>query len=324
MLRLTAVFISLLSFDSQAAHLPGQPFTAADVALNANNILVANPPLPMLRYKQGEYKITVQPGYFWGDIDATGRDSMQQQSGANTLTHRSGSFRGWSLGTNASYSFADRWGVYFYINGVSLSGDFKDSGPEAGNPSRGVKEIRDASASYIVMSPGIVYQFFSERKYTMPVFVGPMFTRVQMSQRIVDTPQAGTGNDYDLEGSELLKGVLIGAHTAIDYKFLRFNPFVIYGHSMDDSIGLQVKNTRLNGGAANGYLSMNDYVALSRTLNNPSFLGVGMNLVYLPWNLSVNVTSPILGAQGDVLRTMKGYGQTTLSASWSFGNFDKK
>lgn len=318
-----ALLLTAYPAPARAAHQPGQAFSAADLSLNANNLLIANPPLPMLKYKKGTYRVAVQPIYFFGKIDATGSSTMQGGPSVNTLTRRSGSFRGWGTAANASFSFADRWGAYFFVNGVSLSGDFQDSGDEAGNPARGTKELQDARSSYIVLSPGLVYQFFADRKYTMPVFFGPMLTRVTMSQRVVDRLSGALRNDYDLDGSALIPGVMIGAQTAIDVaKGFRLDPFLVYGRSLDDSIDMQVKNVRANAGGS-GYLSINDYRSNASRLNNPSFLGVGLNLVYKPWGLSANVTSPLLGERGDLLRTMEGFKMTQITISKSFGNFEK-
>ena len=74
----------------------------------AQGLLAANPPLPMLRYSPGAWRVTLAPAYFFGE-------PASDSAGAGHTV--SGRISGGGAGASASYAFAERWGVYVWMLG---------------------------------------------------------------------------------------------------------------------------------------------------------------------------------------------------------------
>ena len=84
-----------------------------DAAASANNVLLANPPLPMLYYDKHKYKFTIQPYIFDGKLD-----SIEPAKGESSAAKRSGNFKGWGAGCSFSYGLAKKWGIYTFVSAV--------------------------------------------------------------------------------------------------------------------------------------------------------------------------------------------------------------
>lgn len=275
---------------------------AVRAANQANKQISLSPPLPMLNYDKGEHRITVKPAYIQGNlIDGTGDFS--------TI---SSDLNGFGGGISYSYSFADKWGVYLWGTGASVSG--------ASVVTQGATtvELKGLKGSFGTLSAGIVRQFFGEKEggFTLPVFIGPMLAKTKVSQTIFST---GFQADFDMEIDELLPGGLIGMEMGINIsESFQLNPFLI-GGVFGFTECHEYKVTALRNDAQ-GYSSESTCNGRPRQLLYPSWIMTsGLNVVYRPWGLAFNVTAPILKKNfwsGDDSAEF-----ATFTFSKSFGNY---
>lgn len=284
---------------------------AANAADTANNRLLGNPPLPMLRYAKSQWKLGLAPYYFTAEQDFT------DPSPSGEFIQR-GNFSGWGLGGSASWAFAERWGLYLLGVGSRVTGRDLSYNGAPSNPTAGNLLVLDAGASAITLSGGIVRQFFggAESAFVLPVFAGPMLKRFSYSHRVIESFPNGTiHSDYDVAGEGFDPGLLVGTQAGIELgKAWRLNPFFIFGMFFSEEIPVDVTNVRTNTQPNNKQSNLNRLLSGEDVEGGNFFGGFGLNLAYRPWGVSANLTSPFLPSfNDDNLKT------TMVSISWAFG-----
>lgn len=307
-----ALLLILCASPAYAIH---ETVFAANAADSANNRLLANPPLPMLRYSPGKWKLGLAPYLFMGKQDFT------ETSPSGEFTTK-GDYEGWGMGGSASWAFAERWGLYAFGIGSRVTGKNLTYTAAAGNSNAAAQNITlsDARASAISLSVGVVHQFFgaAENGFVLPVFAGPMLKSYSYSHRVVETNRT-TGvmiADYDVSGDGVVPGLLVGAEAGIDLgKSWGLNPFLILGILAGDELEAKVTQTRLR--PAGSQQGVNRLLNGEKPERSSAFGGLGANLVYRPWGISANLTSPWLPAINSDLEA------TVFSLSWAFGSYTR-
>jgi len=269
----------------------------------------------MLRWRKGDSQLTLKPYVFSGEQDF--EDNMGGLS-----TRIAGEFKGWGAGGSYSRGLGERWAIYgFAIGTVVSDGNFAIS-----KPGGETLKILDGKSSFQLVSVGFSRKYYAtgEKGFTLPVFFGVLLQRVRFEQRVQEFRDPGAGGalyaDFDMNATALFPGVMAGAQAGFDLgERFQLNPFFVAG-ATSLNFDYTNANIRVNTGAARSTLdkglSGGEY-----TLESGFFVSGGMNLVYRPWGLAVNVTAPIvkkllLAATEDVDIAM-------FSVSKSFGSYPR-
>jgi len=308
------ILIALTGTSARALH---ETVFAANAADAANNRLLANPPLPMLRYSPGQWKLGVAPYVYEANED------FLEMSPSGSY-RQEGSYEGGGLGMTGSWAIAERWGVYALVVGNRTMGkNILRYDSQSSSPAQQDYFLSDAKATSLALSAGIVRQFFGESEdgFVLPVFAGPVVKHYNYSHRVIEKQNNGTlVSDYDVKGSGFIPGVLVGAQAGINLgKSWQLNPFAILGLLLTSEINATVPTVRVNNFPNAPGQGVNRLLSGEKPDGGDAFGGIGLNVVYRPWSLSLNVTSPFLPAL---------IGSTDLktnifSLSWAFGNFKR-
>lgn len=277
----------------------------------AQGLLAANPPLPMLRYSPGAWRVSLAPAYFFGK-------PASDSSGASYSV--SGRISGGGAGASASYAFAERWGVYVWMLGSSAKGHVDAQPRPICATCARVKQDSIAS-SYQLLTAGAVYQAAGDASegFTLPVFAGPLLSRSSSRQTVTRFDQNATLlDDFDMEVEDLSLGLALGAQAGIPAgRGFELNPFVMTGvFFRGDCRSYDVTRQGTNGGYSSTSDSGCSGTRQIRAGEDRLLATGGLNVMYNPWNLSLNATAPFLG------RLIAGEDAeiTLLTLSWSFGS----
>ena len=93
----------ILLFNSVQAH--EIDFTLDEFGDAANNNSLFSSPLPLLYLDKGDYKISLKPTYFEGDLD---------KITTGNLFKIKGNYKGWGGSVGVSHSYKDKWGQSKY------------------------------------------------------------------------------------------------------------------------------------------------------------------------------------------------------------------
>lgn len=284
-----------------------------DAAAVANNALLSNPPLPMLYYSRGDYRVSIAPFVFSGTLERVDSSS----------TKGSGDFDGWGGGGTVSVGLGRKWGIYGLVAGSNAEGDFSYHDPATGAGNK-VSEISDMDATYLNASLGVVYQFFGDKEggFSLPVFFGPLLSMSSVKQRYRDRNRStfALETDADLEVNLTNPGYFVGAQASLPVgKYFRLNPFVIYGANSKSDVSPEIATVRLETpGAEPRYLQR---IRSGEKIGIPNkFAAIGINLFFKPWGLSMNLTAPLVRK---AILEDEDAKMTLLTLSWSFGHYIK-
>lgn len=277
----------------------------------AQGLMAANPPLPMLRYSQGAWRVSLAPAYFFGE----------PASGSSGAGHSvSGRISGGGAGASVSYAFAERWGAYVWLLGSSAKGHV-DAQPQPNCPSCARVKLDSIASSYQLLTAGAVYQAAGDTSegFTLPVFAGPLLSRSSSRQTVTRFGQTATLlDDFDMEVEDLSLGLALGAQAGIPVgRGFELNPFVMAGvFFRGDCRGYDVTRQGLNGGFSSTSDSGCSGARQIRAGEDRLIATGGLNVLYTPWSVSLNATAPFLG------RLIAGEDAkiTLLTLSWSFGS----
>ncbi|MEK7233290.1 MAG: hypothetical protein AAB268_05715 [Elusimicrobiota bacterium] len=277
----------------------------------AQGLLAANPPLPMLRYSPGAWRVTLAPAYFFGE-------PASDSAGAGHTV--SGRISGGGAGASASYAFAERWGVYVWMLGSSAKGHV-DAQPRPSCATCARLKLDSISSSYQLLTAGAVYQASGDTTegFTLPVFAGPLLSRSTSRQTVTRFDQTATLlDDFEMEVEDLSLGLALGAQAGVPIgRGLELNPFVMTGvFFRGDCRGYDVTRQGTNGGFSATSDSGCSGARQIRAGEDRLIATGGLNVMYTPWNISLNATAPFLG------RLIAGEDAkiTLLTLSWSFGS----
>lgn len=277
----------------------------------AQGLMAANPPLPMLRYTPGAWRVSLAPAYFFGE----------PASGAAGSRHSaSGRISGGGAGASASYAFAERWGVYVWMLGSAAKGHV-DAQPQPSCVGCARVKLDSISSSYQLLTAGAVYQAAGDTTegFTLPVFAGPLLSRSTSRQTVTRFDQtAALLDEFDMEVEDVSLGLALGAQAGVPVgRGFELNPFVMTGvFFRDDCRSYDVTRQGTNGGFSSTSDSGCSGTRQIRAGEDELIATGGLNVLYTPWNLSLNVTAPFLGRliAGDDAKI------TLLTLSWSFGS----
>ncbi|MDE2490784.1 MAG: hypothetical protein KGM24_08040 [Elusimicrobia bacterium] len=279
--------------------------TPINGAVSANAKMLTNPPLPMIDYKPGAYKVAVEPDYFVGRIDGDNADSG---------SHDHADLKGAGGAVSASWAFADRWGVYAYGMGSAVDASNITKTPLAGSQHE-TAAFGNTHASFEALSVGIVRQFFGDGDdgFALPVFLGPMIAHVSMAPThvVLDNYAGGVTqhDDYDVSVDQFLPGVMGGVESSFDVgRSFALQPFALVA-VMAKQPAPNITNVRVQQSQD-----------VPQTTITHGYGGFGLDAVYRPWGVSVNLTAPLF----DHLVNINGatnFSGSLFSVSWAFGRY---
>ena len=172
-----------------------------------------------------------------------------------------------------------------------------------------------------MLTAGAVYQASGDTTegFTLPVFAGPLLSRSTSRQTVTRFDQTATLlDDFEMEVEDLSLGLALGAQAGVPIgRGLELNPFVMTGvFFRGDCRGYDVTRQGTNGGFSATSDSGCSGARQIRAGENRLIATGGLNVMYTPWNISLNATAPFLG------RLIAGEDAkiTLLTLSWSFGS----
>lgn len=309
--RNSILLLLLLALTAFASPLHAQPSSQPyrqtfRAAVQARHFLTASPPLPQLYYKPGEWQLTLQPSFISGEL------GKGEFAGSDTQINSS-QLDGGGLGISFSRAIADKWGWYVWGIGNTLTGKAEFSNPNV--------SVNSLSGTFMTVSGGLVYQFFGDEEggFVLPVFIGPMLARTDISQTVTSTQLQA---DFDMEMVNTSPGVMAGVQAGINVgKSFKLNPFVVGGTwGFSECRSFKVKTIRQD---VQNYSrgSAGDVCGAGKIPMDSFLVGLGMNLTYKPWGVSANITAPVvrnmlMGGTSDI-------DVMIISISKSFGNYRK-
>lgn len=312
-----------LNFFQQDAWSSHEFGFGVDSSVYANRKIMANPPLPMNKLSKGTYKLSVQPALITGEMDSDG-DGGGGGGASNEMSE--GEFEGYGGSIGYSYALTDKWGLFAIGMGSKVEGDFSYRG--CSNTGGGCIDtvMSGAKVSSISLAVGGMYKF---EKWATSLFAGPFVNKTTFSQSVRQTTNNVRNADFDMSGEKTGLGVLVGVQGDYQpFENFKFNPYLLIGFKISEDCGpYQVDQVRLadtsgrflehqsspDCGGSGGTTTRQD----RKFSYNHSFQSVGVNMVYVPWDLSVNLIAPFF----DAFKSDEDPKVTLLTFSLSFGDF---
>ena len=273
----------------------------------------ANPPLSNFAYEPGLYRITVQPSYYSGSAD---------------LFLGETEFKGGALAFDYTKVVTERWG--WYLTGLLFqyraNRDFTLFTTDL--------FLKNVKHNVYTIKPGLHYLLWKQEGYkpTLTVMGGPYFRLIDFSQTYVlngtflntDFPNQ-TIYDFDMKSSPLIIGASVGVRLSwrIANSFA-INAFGFLQVPLSDTCQpykITALRTDLEGNSDQGLCQDETKVGVNFDGSEDIFgtehlLSGGFNLEYIPWKLTVNISSLLIGYG------LKGQSQvdtSLISISKSFG-----
>jgi hypothetical protein len=266
-------------------------------------ILSSNPPLPMLNYKEGTYKLGIQPTYF---------------KGTNDFILFENSFDGWAFAANYSKAIKDNWGFFTGLNHTHFSSDHRT------NTFINEYFLTNIKADFLTFTGGLHFGLLKGEGLKPTInFIGGIylkFIRFSQSYRREDINN-NTELDFDMESNPIIPGLLLGGQMGwkIGNHFL-INPFGFFQIPIGSECrSYQVVTVRKdpNNEAGTGTCPETG----ENGLDYSGFqLSGGINISYIPWDLSINVTAPFIRV------AIEDYTQadtTIITISKNFGDYER-
>jgi hypothetical protein len=325
------IILTILAFSRNLMAIHEIEFGVQSAA-HANNLILSNPPLPMLYLKEKHYNLTMMPAIVKGEVD--GKDNLNEPT--------TGKYDGVGGALGFSYSWRDRWGFYGFGVGSKVGGDFTyGSGNSGGQGNSTIAKMRGVEATYLTFSAGLSYQFYGEKPddFVMPIFIGPSIIKSKTKGRLIEEVNGTDNTDFDLEADATIIGVLAGIQFGWTFfQNWRLVPFfmamvgisdgcenyTVTNKRADDILGLNVNN-QSNATSSNDCGTGNSTRLIDAEQQIPfptSFTTFGANLSYVPWGLTFNVTSALVSKIANLTAEPDGNEATVFSLSYTFsGNF---
>ena len=294
--------------------------------------MLGNPPLPMVKNVKDAYMATMQPAYITGEV--TGMDDLGFQT--------TGKYDGFGGAFLYNRGITDKWGFYVFGLGSTVEGNFYygeagdpcSSGSGGGGNSANCVYTNNAKATYFTLASGATYQLYSntKKKMQIPIFFGPTISKANATGTVVTKLSNGpTDADWDFKADPLLFGLMAGIQFSYDWGKFRLIPFFITNITLSEKCHkfefTSIRKTPSTPASPDAQ-SSNECGSGTRQGNDPearlpldfdqSDSSLGLNITYIPWNLTVNVTSPFIKESGK----LSGNEVTVYTLSWSFGTFD--
>lgn len=281
---------------------------------NVDIILNANPPLPMLEYQPGNYRLTVQPSYYYGTNEfADFTDNP---------------FSGVALAFNYTQVRTDRWG--WYVSGllVNYSADMEIQLPFVG------VELNDIRGNLFTVGGGVHYLLLTQQGYRPAlVFIGGPYVKIaRFSQTffqegaILDDGSFSNEVvfDFDMESNPVLFGLTVGGRLSwrIKDKFaLNFFGFMQVPITSEcQPYKVTAVRTDFEGDVNSGLCESGGDGGIDFSGNAIELAGAalsgGFNIEYIPWKVTLNVSAPIIKA---LVEDYTQQDTTVISLSKSFG-----
>jgi len=295
--------ISLFLINSALLASPIFLSTGLGPAKDMDIILSANPPLPMLNYKQDTYKLGLQPTYY---------------KGKNKFILFENDFQGYAFAANYSWAKNDRWGLFGNFNFTKFNSDHKT------NAFLKKYFLTNIKASFYTLSGGVHFQILKQKGAipTVNFIGGPFLKLIDFSQSYRrEDFNNNIELDFDMKSSPMIPGLMLGGQMGwkIQDKFI-INPFgfiqvPISSECKDYEVTKVRKDT--NNEAGQGTCPDSGDTGLDFSMFQ---ISGGVNFVYIPWDLSINITAPFIRL---AIEDYTNGSTTILSVSKSFGDFQR-
>ena len=304
----------LLTIDK--AWCQGTSFTEAGYGLQTstyiNTLLVASPPLPMLFMKPGVNRISLQPGYVEGKLDAL---SNTGSGSVNTRTR--GQVYGGGGAAAFNHAFSESLGFYVLGFGNKVGGEFSVIQESGCSPCTRT-DMRDIKSSFVAGGAGLNWTFLGGSPSSIVsagVFGGPAVTAISMSQQVVKSDGTTVTDDFEMKLSPTFLTALFGLQFAFRIgDWFLINPYLLSNWVFNEqchtyevtkttvSGPLVGRSTSTCGGSTNGSPATTTHQIEMKG----DVASIGVNLGFPSMGFSVNVFSmPSVPYSGSVLKELK-------------------
>ncbi|MDH5580561.1 MAG: hypothetical protein OEY33_01520 [Bdellovibrionales bacterium] len=298
---LFSVILFLLSYTVKSS--PSFLGAGLGPAKDMDVILSANPPLPMLNYQENTYKVGVQPTYY---------------KGKNEFILFENDFQGHAFALNYSYAHTNKWGLFANFNYTHFSSDHTT------NVFLKKYYLSNITSDFYTLSGGIHFQLLKQKGALPSInFIGgPYLKLIKFSQSYRrEDFNKNIELDFDMESNPTIPGLMIGGQMGwkIKDKFI-INPFgFIQIPISSECKSYEVTSVRKdsNNEAGKGTCPETGENGIDFSMFQ---ISGGINLVYIPWDLSVNITAPFIRL---AIEDYTNGSTTIISISKSFGDFER-
>ncbi|PCI26505.1 hypothetical protein COB52_05935 [Candidatus Kaiserbacteria bacterium] len=262
----------------------------------ANQYMMADPPIPKVLENSGDFRVEVKPAYFTAQLDDANADGSFAETGE---------FSGFGLALNVNYGLRKNLSAYFWMVADRLTGDFSGA-TTAGST---VAKATGVTASFYNIGIGASYQVYqgTASLQSITVFAGPFVPIYDFSQSYSESNAGTSVGDFDMSSTEIFFGFFIGiqAEFMVKENWL-LSPYIAFAdtfgdkcrtysvdtiRSSDTTVNLDQTSTLDCGGNTNTDRSNS---TPRQMFFDTQIGGLGLNVSYLPWSVTVNVTAPFI------------------------------
>jgi len=305
------LLLSIVMFFYQSSHAQSQFGYGMDATTLANGRIIASPPLPMLYFKAGTQKFTVEPGYVTGNLNTT--DATD--SGAVTTGQISGG------GGAIAYNYArhDWGGFYIMILGDSVSGNINYAQQSGCGSTCEQVNMANIKGAYGTLTFGGHVTWIGGREndfFSFGTFGGPAVTAASLSQRVTISTGNTVTDDFEMKSNPIFPTFLFGVQFGFRFSnYLVINPYYMGNWAISTTcVPYQVTQTYVQGpntGASVPYCGgPNGNATLATTTNQieikGDFQAIGVNVGIPALGLSLNAyTYPVQTAISTTVKNMQ-------------------
>ena len=314
------IFTFLLSITASAQ----TSFTEAGYGLQTstyvNTLLVASPPLPMLFMKPGMKRLSLQPGYIEGKLDA-----VESSSGTSSRTKGQVYGGGGAIGFN--HALGESLGYYVLGFGNRVGGEFSVTQESGCSPCTRT-DMKDIKSSFYALGAGLNWTFLGGSQGSVVsagIFAGPAVTSISMTQQVVKNDGTGVTDDFEMKVSPTFVTALFGLQLGFRIgDWFLINPYLLSNWVFNEqchtyevtkvttSGPLVGRSTSTCGGSTNGGPATTTHQIEMKA----DVAAIGVNLGFPQAGASINLFSmPQLPYSGSVLKEIKA---NTYIAAFSF------
>ncbi len=290
--------------------------------VNFSNIIAADAPFPITRYKKGDWKLTAKPVYFTVSRLAYSTDGAGMSYYGDDLNGSGGSVA-------YSQALTGRWLVYGLFTAATMQG--KANGRFGGDFTGGYMSLPQITVDQMVVdgknsvynfNAGIGYDLIDggrESEWSVPVLFGLFLQSYESDMTMIpnlNAPSAYRQNqELEFSGNGTLLGVSfeIGASQMLGKNF-EIVPFAIIAATLA-SPELTYVITKDGGSTSGGMVGQTE----TDEIGNNIFPMMGLDLTYHPLGLTISLGGLLTSYVSQPFSN--GLKLTRFSISKSFGNY---
>lgn len=281
--------INILCTNIFAANTPNVGFSDVSYGLKsavyARNVIMGNPPLPLLFIGSGHAKFSIQPAYVTGSLKTNSNGSQMD-----------GNFYGGGLALSGTIAISNRLAFYIMGMGAGLfKAGFTNTYGGSASGQSATLVMSQIKSDFATLNTGIDYALFggkTENVFSSSLFFGPTANYASLSQHVrLSNWDGTTANEFDMKATKIFPGGMAGVQLGIHVlRILLINPYFIGTVGGSRCFSYTASNITAPGSLE----TQHDTNCSDKQVNvSTVFQTLGLNVEFLPLNLSVNVFNSV-------------------------------